>query len=92
MANQACSADSAIGAKTPANSLKVDRANGITASASVWRIAEGLQLRPVADAPTDDPLWVVQTDKYVLPNHGFMAQKPFWCFIDGALSLTASRG
>lgn len=91
LANQACIADSAIGAKTSANSLKVAGPNGVMTSALVWHIAEGLQLRPVADAPTDNPLWVVQTDKYVLPNHGFMAQKPFWCFIDSALSLAVSR-
>ncbi|OAI03833.1 hypothetical protein A1353_13910 [Methylomonas methanica] len=89
-ANQACSAATTIDTKMPANS-KLNEPAGITANTSAWQLAEGLQLRPIAEAALDDPLWVVQTDKYVLPNHGFMAQKPFWCFIDRALGLPASR-
>ncbi|BBL59222.1 hypothetical protein [Methylomonas koyamae] len=35
------------------------------------------------------PLWFVQTDKNVLPNHGFLNQKPFWCFAEHSLEQTA---
>ncbi|MGZ5000001.1 MAG: hypothetical protein ACXV7F_06845 [Methylomonas sp.] len=49
---------------------------------SVWRFASGMQLRHLADKPANDPVWVIQTDKYILPNHGFMNQKPFWCFVE----------
>ncbi|AMK74990.1 MULTISPECIES: hypothetical protein [Methylomonas] len=90
--NQACTVDTSGGINTLPNALTLTGPEGIMASAVVWRVADGLQLRPVAEVPMDDPLWVVQTDKYVLPNHGFMAQKPFWCFIEGALSLAASHG
>ena len=88
--NQACTTDSAIVTKMPANPLKLTGSEGIMISAAVWRVADGLQLRPVADMPLDDPLWVVQTDRYVLPSHGFMAQKPFWCFIEQTMNLATS--
>ncbi len=89
--SQACIADTATGAKASTNPLRLNGPAGIMAGTSSWQIAEGLQLRPIAEVPMDDPLWVVQTDKYVLPNHGFMAQKPFWCFIDRALGWTGSE-
>lgn len=90
-ANQSCTVDTASGINASPNPLMLTGPEGIMASAAVWRVADGLQLRPVAELPMDDPLWVVQTDKYVLPNHGFMSQKPFWCFVEGALSLAVSR-
>lgn len=89
--NQACTVDTVTGTNASSNALTLTGPEGILASAAVWRVADGLQLRPVAEVPMDDPLWVVQTDKYVLPNHGFMAQKPFWCFIDRALGWTGSE-
>ncbi|NOV29729.1 hypothetical protein [Methylomonas sp. ZR1] len=81
---QTCHLDSAIASKPTGSDRNI-------ASAAVLRVADGLQLRPVKEAWMADPLWVVQTDRFVLPNHGFMAQKPFWCFIEAALSLAVSR-
>jgi len=90
--NQACTVNAASGIDASPTVLTLDRPTGIIVDAGVWRVADGLQLRPMAELPMADPLWVVQTDKYVLPNHGFMAQKPFWCFIEAALSLAVSHG
>jgi len=90
--NQACTVNAASGINASPTALTLDRPTGIMTDAGVWRVADGLQLRPMAELPMADPLWVVQTDKYVLPNHGFMAQKPFWCFIEAALSLAVSHG
>jgi predicted alpha/beta hydrolase family esterase len=57
-----------------------------------WQMADGLQLRALADIPTNNPpLWVVQTDGNVLPNHGFLTQQLFWCFIEQAMNLASSH-
>jgi len=58
-----------------------------------WRMDDGLQLRELANGAVNmPPLWVVQTDRNVLPNHGFMTQQAFWCFIEQAMNPTASIG
>lgn len=51
----------------------------------VWLAEPYLRLRRVADEFAAGPLWFVQTDKNVLPNHGFLNRKPFWCFVEHSL-------
>ncbi len=53
-----------------------------SAGDAIWPITASMLLRHLHAKPTADPLWVVQTDKFILPNHGFMTRKPFWCFIE----------
>lgn len=38
-----------------------------------------------------DPYWVVQIDKNIMPNHGYMGQKSFLCFIDQSVQETAAK-
>ncbi|WKJ92334.1 hypothetical protein QZJ86_09380 [Methylomonas montana] len=90
MANQACPTGLEVSGTDLSGRQQIAAQAWPMAGASIWRVANGLQLRPVADMPLDDPLWVVQTDRYVLPNHGFMAQKPFWCFIEQTMNLATS--
>lgn len=44
--------------------------------------AANMQLQHLNNSATYDPYWVIQTDKIILPNHGFVNQKLLWCFID----------
>jgi hypothetical protein len=41
-----------------------------------------LQVRHLQNSANYDPYWVVQTDSSIFPNHGFITQPNFWCFID----------
>ncbi len=86
---QACTAGQAVDTHPPSARQHIAGPIWTLAGGAVWRVAEGLQLRSLASAFVDDPLWVVQTDKYILPNHGFMGQKPFWCFIERTMDWVA---
>lgn len=41
-----------------------------------------MQLHHLKNSTTLNPYWVMQIDKKIMPNHGFMKQKDFWCFLD----------
>ncbi|MEI8209037.1 MAG: hypothetical protein WCG16_07525 [Methylococcales bacterium] len=41
-----------------------------------------MQLHPLNNIVSYNPYWIVQTDKTILPSHGFVNQKLFWCFMD----------
>jgi len=41
-----------------------------------------MTLRHLKNSATYDPYWVIQTNKTMIPNHGFINQKQLWCFID----------
>jgi hypothetical protein len=41
-----------------------------------------LQITHLQNSAAYDPYWVVQTDGSIFPNHGFITQKNFWCFIN----------
>lgn len=41
-----------------------------------------MQLRHVQNSAMVNPYWVMQIDKNIMPSHGFMRQKDFWCFLD----------
>jgi hypothetical protein len=41
-----------------------------------------LQLSHLQQSAANDPYWVLQTDANIFPNHGFISQKHFWCFVD----------
>lgn len=58
-----------------------DTGNGHDA-ASLFQDSSKMKLRHLKNSATYDPYWVVQTDKSVIPNHGFINQKHLWCFID----------
>ncbi|OAI28784.1 MULTISPECIES: hypothetical protein [Methylomonas] len=51
----------------------------------------GLYLRRLPAESGNGPLWFVQTDKNVLPNHGFLNRKPFWCFVEYSLEKRADQ-
>lgn len=56
--------------------------DALSPEAKNWSISNGLTIYSQGKAPNLEPVWVVQTDKNVLPNHGFMAESPLWCFIE----------
>ena len=78
-------ADSACGTGTLDKSLKLAGPSLTNVGDAIWPITESMLLRHLHDKPAYDPVWVVQTDKFILPNHGFMNRKPFWCFIERAM-------
>jgi hypothetical protein len=49
---------------------------------SVFKDAAQMTLRHLKNSATYDPYWVIQTNKTMIPNHGFINQKQLWCFID----------
>jgi hypothetical protein len=49
---------------------------------SVYKDASRRTLRHLKNSATYDPYWVIQTNKTMIPNHGFINQKQLWCFID----------
>lgn len=63
-------------------------ADGACASGPESSASAGLQLRHQGNSSAQDPYWVIQVDKRIMPNHGFLRQKPFWCFIEQTMDLT----
>ncbi|MCX7096332.1 MAG: hypothetical protein NTV43_00320 [Methylococcales bacterium] len=45
-----------------------------------------LELQHLQNSAPYDPYWVIQADKSILPSHGFVNQKPLWCFIDAMVN------
>jgi predicted alpha/beta hydrolase family esterase len=41
-----------------------------------------LKLKELHPDQQQKPIWFIQTDKNILPNHNFINQKLIWCFID----------
>ena len=41
-----------------------------------------MQLHPLNNSASYNPYWIIQTNKTILPSHGFVNQKLLWCFID----------
>jgi hypothetical protein len=64
-------------------------ADGVCASGPESPAAAGLRLRHQGNSSAHDPYWVVQVDKRIIPSHGFLRQKSFWCFIEQTMNLTA---
>ena len=72
--------------------------NGESPSGEGWQSSDGLsptpgyqtpvQLRHLKKTSAFDPYWVIQIDKNIMPNHGFLTQKSFLCFIDQSLQET----
>lgn len=68
-----------------------------SAFADDWSCASGadssasavLRLSLQDNSSVHDPYWVIQVDKRIIPNHGFMTRKPFWCFIEQTMNLVA---
>lgn len=56
-----------------------------------WLEGPRLSLRRIPVESGNGPLWFVQTDKNVLPNHGFLNRKPFWCFVEYSLEQLAGQ-
>ncbi len=48
----------------------------------VFKNAAYMTLQHLKNSATYDPYWVIQTNKAMIPNHGFINQKQLWCFID----------
>lgn len=77
---------------------KQQQQNGESPSGEGWLSSDAVSHNPVHQPPLQlkhlkktsayDPYWVIQIDKNIMPNHGFMNQKSFLCFIDQSLHET----
>ena len=56
-----------------------------------YQVAQGLELSALNNQNKHQGIWLVQTDRNVLPNHGFLGQKQFWCFMDRILDMGKSK-
>ena len=87
---------------TVARQEKLQANNGKQQSGQGWSTGDGqqlatlfteaanMQLQRLNNSASYDPYWVIQTDKTILPNHGFVNQKLLWCFIDLTINLEKS--
>ncbi len=53
-----------------------------TASNSSVTPVATMQLHPIKKSASYNPYWIIQTNKTILPSHGFVNQKLLWCFVD----------
>ena len=82
------SADSGCPAIADSESRQSQSLASMDDTITAWPALPALLLNRRSDAPAEG-VWFVQTNKNVLPNHGFMAQKPFWCFIEHGIQQAA---